>query len=150
MTALKTVQYSPKHYAVTVTLPSIARRLTAEAQLEKYKAPFLRAFGDCWKVSAVCELTTNYDIHFHAVCSVKLPYKVNQPMKRLKDIFRVHFGFTCIKEVINFDGWIDYMTKDLGSTQRDYDIYPVLVDDYGKLEDCDVIEANDLCDHISI
>lgn len=131
MTAPK-VAYVPRHYAVTVTLPSTSRKLPAEAQFDKYKERFINCFFH-FKVSAVCELTSNYDIHFHAVCSVKPEHYVSKPQKYLKDVFRAQFGFTCIKEVTDFDGWINYLKKDIDNTTA-HGLIAILRDDYNKLD----------------
>lgn len=96
-------------YAITVTLPSRTRKSTAETQFVMFEEKIKHAMRKTF-CTIICELTSNFDVHFHAIAKVDLN-KCSHPQKYLKDIFRADFGYTCVKPVEEFNGWIEYLLK---------------------------------------
>jgi hypothetical protein len=87
------------------------------------------------KHTTVCELTSNYDVHYHSILSLPLD-KCNgkDPHRYIKDIFRSEFGFTCVKQVTEYEIWTQYLMKDIKETSKviagailkdDYEIFNV-------------------------
>lgn len=113
---------------ITVTLRSATKRLRAEDQLVLTRGKIERCFKNC-RYTLVAELTTNYDLHYHAIASLDLEQnKQKNICKYFKDIFRDEFGYTCIKQITDYNGWCDYLRKDFTKTSEV--LYPVLRDDY--------------------
>lgn len=115
-------------FALTVTLPSKARRYDAETQYRMYVDKLKALMVHC-KHTTVVELTKNYDIHFHSIFKIDLSKILHKTVDRyIKDIFRSEFGFTVVKQVENFNIWIDYLRKDLHETNKV--VFPIVKDDY--------------------
>lgn len=129
MTPLSKYSYD---IALTVTLKSKHRSIDAEAQFALTRRGILEKLRNC-KSTVIAELTRNFDIHYHAILSIPLD-KTNgkHPLRYIKDIFRSEYGLTCVKQVDNYEGWIDYLKEDIDETSRV--IYPILKDDYDIFE----------------
>lgn len=130
--AYKVLDYMPSEWsydiAVTVTLKQLHRKLDAEGQYDKTKSKILELLR-CCKATIVAELTTNYDIHYHAIVSIpNRSLRNKEPLRWLKDRFRSDFGFTCIKQVDDYHGWVGYLMKDIVETRKV--VEPILRDDY--------------------
>lgn len=104
--------------ALTVTLRSSLKRLDAEGQYTLTKDKLLNKLRNC-KHTTVVELTSNYDVHYHSILQIPLNKCMNKsPLRYIKDVFRSDFGFTCVKQVENYEGWIDYLKKDITETSK--------------------------------
>lgn len=131
--AYKQLDYMPPEpmsydIALTVTLKSQHKKLDAEGQYVLTKDKLLGRLKDC-KVTVIAELTSNFDVHYHAILKVPLrKCGKKHPLRYIKDVFRGEFGFTCVKEVDSYDGWATYLKKDIEETSKV--IYPILKDDY--------------------
>lgn len=104
--------------ALTVTLRSSQKKLDAEGQYALTASKLLNKLRNC-KHTTVAELTSNYDVHYHSILSIPLDKCCNKsPLRYIKDVFRLDFGFTCVKQVEDYDGWISYLQKDIGNTSK--------------------------------
>lgn len=115
--------------AVTITLPSRFRKMKAEDQYE-HTYRLLMSLLHNHKCTVIVELTSNFDVHYHAIVSLR--NVEGNPLKYLKDRFRLSFGYTCIKQVEDYTGWCNYLQKDIKETAKA--IYPILKDDYNIFE----------------
>lgn len=103
-------------YAITVTLPSKARKHVAEVQHSMYTPKYIQILRDC-RHSSIVELTSNYDVHYHGFVRVNLNQaRARDPLKYIRDLFRNDFGFICVKQVDNHAGWLEYCLKDKKNT----------------------------------
>lgn len=138
MTAKKTEAYNnsiicpPSKWsydiALTVTLRSSHKRLDAEGQYVLTKEKLLQKLSNC-KLTLIAELTSNYDVHYHGILRIPIDKCKNKhPLRYIKDVLRSEFGFTCVKEVDSYAGWVEYLQKDIEETSKV--IYPILKDDY--------------------
>lgn len=115
--------------AVTVTLPPLSRRMTSEEQYEHY-IPLYKDLLRKHKHTSVVELTSNYDVHIHCVVSFKDLPKDSNPLMYAKNLFRRKFGFTCVKQCTDINGWAEYLFKDLHKTNDLLKGACLLQDDY--------------------
>lgn len=115
--------------AITVTLPSSARKLSTEQQYSLYVDEYLNILNK-HKHTSVVELTLNYDVHFHSLVSFKDLEKDVQPLMYAKNLFRKTFGQTCIKQSTDSENWCKYMFKDLNKTNDMIKGRCLLRDDY--------------------
>jgi len=83
------------------------------------------------KHTTVVELTSAYNVHYHAIFQVPLNLcENNNASKYIHDRIRKHkcFGMSKIVQVTNTNGWMEYISKDVEETKA-Y-VYPILQDDY--------------------
>lgn len=115
--------------ALTVTLKGSQKRLDAEGQYTLTKDKVLNRLRNCHHTTIV-ELTTNFDVHYHSILKLDLNKANNKSALRyIKDVFRADFGYTCVKQVEDYDGWAEYLAKDITATSAV--LSPIVKDDYG-------------------
>lgn len=116
-------------YAVTVTLkPQLKRpaRLMDSANYPK----LLKALEHCQK-TVIVELTKAGIPHYHCIAKVDMSKlkKYDNPVTHLRDsISKQGFGYIVLKPVSDYQGWVDYMQKEMHATSQT--LMPVIIDDY--------------------
>lgn len=117
-TRVNEIKEASQLYAVTLTLhPSFRLRKTSQEQYDKVK-DVVKSFFSPYKASIIMELTKNADVHVHAMieskqCLAKLNYTLKNRTRHFKEL-----GFSMVKLVDDYYGWIDYMVKDLAETSE--------------------------------
>lgn len=117
-------------YAVTLTLNPKLYKYEISDQYDKTR----ELVRDCpFKVTCIAESTSQYNLHYHCVMSVKLPVKDAR-----KAIFDWHrkllkeFGKQMVvKQIDDYQGWVDYLSKDLRKSSETLGRPPILRDDHG-------------------
>lgn len=111
--------------AITVTLsPVFTRTRSSPQQLEQslnIVRHFIKRLNPSMKISMVCELTKNSDIHYHAIIGDftgrivdDVTYYLNN-LRKLKE-YRSVIGFVCLKACPDPVNWIQYLLKDVDKT----------------------------------
>lgn len=118
-------------YAITLTLKPILYKHTCEEQFSIVATSIRNNFPNC-KFTLLAELTKQYNVHFHGIIKVDLNKIVCHPEKYLYDRIRQykHLGFAVIKQITEYQIWIDYITKDYNITKQKANIDPFVKDDY--------------------
>lgn len=126
-----TQQYQSVMYAFTVTLKPVMFRRSIEEQYDStYLELSTRLKSLPCKLTMICELTSNYNIHYHGI--IVFITKSRSHEKDFKDLFRKSqiFGFTNIKQVDDFNGWVDYIKKDVTVSVKIINRPPVIIDEH--------------------
>jgi len=128
-------KYNSVDYSFTITLQP---RLFVKTIEDQYDITFVEV---CRKLNSlisthtiIAEITpTNYNIHYHGIIKFHRPSKSH--MKDFKDVFRGSkmFGFTQIRQIEDFGGWVEYIMKDLYITKDILNRPPIIVDEYDIL-----------------
>lgn len=80
----------------------------------------------------VAEVTKAWNIHYHGIIKFVLKDKVDCA-KRFHARFRNDnlVGFVNIKQITDYNGWCEYIVKDLQKTTESIGRRPIIRDDYG-------------------
>lgn len=118
MTIGKKIPYSVD-YALTVTLnPKLFRYDPPLQYRETHQALYqlLNTITD--KFMMIPELTPqNQNVHYHGI--IKIPLEGNKPSNYyIRNLFRQTklYGHICIKQIDDYDKWVEYIFKDLPVT----------------------------------
>lgn len=121
-------------YSFSMTLKPKLYCLDATEQYDKiydYVTQKLKSFG---KVSCIVECTKSYNIHLHGIVTFDMkPAKCIKLFQKLFiDSFRDDkcIGFIVIKQITDFAGWLEYISKDLEVTKDLIHRPPILIDQY--------------------
>jgi hypothetical protein len=131
ITATKTQSEQPKYscdFALTITLKPQIYRETAEEQYRQTAYNVAKLFSKC-KLTLIAELTQSCNIHYHGIIAVPITIS-SQPRKYIFDQIRKYskLGKTTVVQMTNYEGWSDYLSKDLQETSKT--VYPIIKDDY--------------------
>lgn len=133
-------------FAITVTLRPALYRYTSVEQYDMTSDELVKhLLSECIKVSLIAEHTKNFNIHYHGIVTMR--HIINGScQKRLVDSFRKskHFGFVCIKQIEDEEGWIDYMSKELLETSSLLGRMPILIDNFDNILDKNSLDYNRL------
>lgn len=128
-------------YAITITTHGRFRDLTSEDQFDQiseYIYLNLKDKGIRWTLLA--ELHKDMStVHVHGIMKLDLntlprkykgypPRYVTDLMKKCK-----FFGFTVIKAVEDYNGWVEYILKNVKQTQTIINRHPLIIDDYNLM-----------------
>lgn len=118
-------------YAITLTGNKLLHKFDTDRQVDLLHDEFVRLFAPLGRVTSVVELTQNYDAHCHAIVRLRAPFPRDICIF-IKNLFRKakYIGYTCVKVVENYDGWIQYLNKDRHKTFKQLGRNPVLVDNF--------------------
>lgn len=127
-------------YSFTITLKPNLYKDTAEVQYDKTYYLLIKHiitnFGNNFNL--VAEITKSYNIHMHGTIIFTLidSKKFVNVCKKFVDSFRNHkmFGYVCIKQITDSNGWRDYVIKSLEEFKSTLGRPPVLYDN------CDVFK----------
>lgn len=83
------------------------------------------------RISLIAELTKAQNIHGHGLVQVRIPQGNKQTVpflcakvfRPLKDI-----GYICVKQIEDYDGWLEYITKEISITRHNLEESPILLD----------------------
>lgn len=122
-------------YALTVTLKPFLYKEQSEIQYYRTYRQLIDLFtmAKC-RITLVAELTNTYNIHYHGILSI--PLKADS-RKWIFDRLRLlsWIGKCTVDSVDDYDGWLDYLSKD----QLQMVDYPCMVNDY----DIDFVKRKD-------
>lgn len=114
-------------FALTITLRPSTFVDSCQTQFDKLSQLIKDRLQGC-KLSLIAELTKQWNVHFHGFISV--PTARGHPSKYIHDRLRhAKIGFIKVDQITDFNGWKDYIRKDLHIT-KDYISYPIVKDDY--------------------
>lgn len=117
-------------YSFTITLKPLMFKKEPEDQYD-YVIPEIVGIMNMisLKYSMVVELTKSYNIHLHGVIQFNL---TDTPcIKRWYKAWRnqPRIGFTNIKQITDFEGWKEYITKSFKETMDNINRRPIIKDD---------------------
>lgn len=132
-------------YALTVTLKPNLYRYKAEQQ---YDTTYIKLIDKLNILSSskklvVAELTNSANIHYH--CMLIFPLGIAKCyQKYIIDGFRnmKEFGFVCVKQITDEQGWIEYLTKNLKETQMAIQRPPIIIDEENLLKYNNIFASN--------
>lgn len=120
------------HYAFTITLmPAKAFKNDATQQYDDtvgHVVGYLRSMSNMFSLTA--ELTKNCNIHYHGV--IQFGTLSSNLRKYFIDTFRKSklCGFVNITQIDDFNGWRDYIMKDIITTTNSINRPSIIVDYY--------------------
>lgn len=125
-------------YAITHTIPPLLCKMNPD--LVQYDLLFSELneikLMDA-RITFITEYTKCGNLHFHGIINFELP-KRGSCMNRYKQHFKdkrlsKYFGYMEMKQIDDYDGWLNYIIKDLQLTydKLEHQRYPVVRDDFG-------------------
>lgn len=130
--SMRTVQY-----AFTITLSPKVYKHTAEEQYDKTRRLIDEWEGYGVRITAIAELHTNFNLHYHGVVC----YDYDQVKALCKDPRKLFFDHlrkypfvgrqVKLKDIDDWPGWVEYLTKALVQTDSALGRFPVVRDDHG-------------------
>jgi len=119
-------------YALTITLLPKIYKYEPEQQYDLTYDHILRKLKSLTNYfTLVAEVTKSINLHMH--CIIKFPLiKGKLWDKEIKKLFRQDpfVGFTCMKQVEDFNGWVEYVRKDLDKSLQYLNRRPIIYDTY--------------------
>jgi len=118
-------------YAFTLTLNPRLFSKTPEEQFDATRSAIDSLTFSGARVTAIFELTNSFNVHYHGLVDFEY-VKDRNYIKLLHDYFRklpLLGSQRCIKVVDDYQGWVDYMFKELGRTSADTMRFPIVRDD---------------------
>jgi len=122
-------------YSFTITLkPNLFKEVAEEQYDRTYLVLTKELLSLSSEVTLVAELTRAANVHYHGM--IRFNTTKIDLRKYFIDHFRKskYFGFVCIKQIDNLQGWQDYIKKDLKTTKQSIGRPPVLIDQFNILE----------------
>lgn len=119
-------------YALTITLHPRLYKMLPDEQLAQ-SIPEIKKLLSNYRYSLVYEFTKSFNIHFHAIVSTCRTY--SSVSLHLHNQFRrsKYCGNIYVRQIEDWDKWVNYLKKDLSSTRKLNNLYPVIQDDYSCL-----------------
>lgn len=117
-------------YSFTITIQPKYYKLEPEAQYDlviKHIKEKLSTITDT--VTMVAELTKNYNIHMHGLCT----FYINPNKDNIKEWYKcwrndIYVGYSNIKQCTDKPGWLEYMSKDFERTMKSLNRRPIIED----------------------
>lgn len=139
--------------AVTLTLQPRWYRFEPDEQLALFMAHFqLKYATKPWlKSSVIAELTNRKNVHFHCLFSInekKLIASKYSLKTVITNLFRRDrfIGFIQVTDIVNLAGWVEYMRKDMQTSELKYQVindnFEIAVD-YEQFDIMDAMERFD-------
>lgn len=123
-------------YELTLTLKPVMYKHEAQQQYDMLKESLLNILSG-YKVTLVCELTGENNVHYHGVIELKDHRTRDKFLNRFRSYGKI-FGRKTCSQLIDEPAYIKYISKDLSVT---YDVLarpPILTDAFGYLVDVNV------------
>lgn len=122
-------------FSITVTLcPKLNRMdITKQYDYSAYEVEqTLKRIDYVDSLTLVAEITKNCNLHFHGIIKFNIEKHKHIIYKFKNDLKEYNFliGFIDIKQITDFPGWKEYISKDLQTTKEVIGRRPVLIDDF--------------------
>lgn len=148
-------------YAFTITLKPFMRKFSNCKQHQitaHWIKCVLKADPEVVDVTMVAELTQSCDVHYHGIINFKegtgypvnhwyhIWRTVNEPAldkRKLMEPTKHHIGYTNIKPVDDFEGWAEYLVKDMNNYEEIVKCYPIISDDHEIFDTIDILTEYD-------
>lgn len=124
------------NYALTVTLRPLMYKHEPEHQYDvTYDYVRRKLLSLTEHFTLICEMTKSYNVHYHAVLSLPLN-DTSDCQKKIHKLFRndPNVGFIYVKQVTDFDKWIEYIRKDIVKTCSVLNRRPIIHDWYDQFD----------------
>lgn len=117
-------------YAITFTLRSTMYKYQIEVQKNKAHEDIALFIKDLDACGIICtEITPNGNVHFHGLLNFRVYENIAKRIDfYVKDYFRRSkvIGFTCLKQITEFQGWIRYCLGEYSKTKDLLNSNPII------------------------